>query len=188
MTAPEQAGSPACSVASVEASTDPSRLTATPATLPRRLAAMVYESILATAIVLLATLAFPGATTGNLSAGARHVLLGYLLVVLGLYFTWCWSRGQTLAMRTWRLRLVGVDGRNMNWKRAMARYFLAVATIAPGLWAILWLSSRPASLQGWALVAITIATFAWTRRGPARQTLYDALTHSQLVFLGSSKP
>ena len=34
-----------------------------------------------------------------------------MFVVLGIYFVWFWSRGQTLAMKTWHIRLVDAQGR-----------------------------------------------------------------------------
>ena len=42
---------------------------------------------------------------------ARASLRAFALVVYGIYFVGCWSvRGQTLAMQTWRIRVVTADG------------------------------------------------------------------------------
>jgi uncharacterized RDD family membrane protein YckC len=47
----------------------------------------------------------------------RHALQGqvglraFLFLVIGIYFVWFWSRtGQTLAMKTWHIRLVTAQG------------------------------------------------------------------------------
>ena len=79
--------------------------------IARRLASMVYESLLAIAIAFFAALLFYGAASGRLSGINRSLFQVYLIVILGLYFVWCWHRGgQTLPMKTWKLRLVSADG------------------------------------------------------------------------------
>jgi len=53
----------------------------------------------------------------------RHAFQVYLFVVLGLYFVGCWRRGgQTLAMKTWKLRLAGADGTRITLRQALVRY------------------------------------------------------------------
>jgi len=55
----------------------------------------------------------------------------YLIFVSALYFIVQWVRGgQTLAMKTWRLRLVDADGCAVTVPRAMMRYVAAVASLA----------------------------------------------------------
>lgn len=50
----------------------------------------------------------------------------YLWAVAGAYFVWCWHRGgQTLAMRTWRLRVVDREGDIPSWSRAAMRFLWA---------------------------------------------------------------
>ena len=50
------------------------------------------------------------------------------MVITGYYFTWFWARGgQTLAMQTWKMRVVTADGRRLNMRQAIARYLLAVS-------------------------------------------------------------
>ncbi|MBI1395575.1 MAG: RDD family protein [Betaproteobacteria bacterium] len=72
----------------------------------------------------------------------RVVYQLYLVVVAGAYFVYCWHRtGQTLAMKTWGLRVVGPAGRPLSIGRATLRYVLALAgLLAFGLtfwWALL---------------------------------------------------
>jgi uncharacterized RDD family membrane protein YckC len=43
--------------------------------------------------------------------------------VLAIYFIWFWRHGgQTLAMKTWRIRLVASDGRVPSFPRAVGRF------------------------------------------------------------------
>ena len=105
----------------------------------RRLASMFYESLLAFAIVFFAGLLFYGAASGPLWGPVRNVFQIYLVVVLGTYFVWCWHRGgQTLPMKTWKLRLVSADGGPVSARRATLRYVLACPSIAFGGAGLVW--------------------------------------------------
>ncbi len=108
----------------------------------RRLASAVYDLLLATAVVLLA--AFPYvALFGDSTHGWRRSLLqAWVLFVVGAYFVSFWTRGgQTLPMKTWRIRLVREDGGPVHAGRAIHRYLLALlGTFAMGLgflWALI---------------------------------------------------
>jgi uncharacterized RDD family membrane protein YckC len=103
----------------------------TAAGIARRAASMVYESLLAFAIAFFAGLLFYGAAKDQLSGFIRNIFQVYLIVVLGLYFVWCWHRGgQTLPMKTWKLRLVSTDGEPVSLRQAALRYLLACLSLA----------------------------------------------------------
>jgi uncharacterized RDD family membrane protein YckC len=109
--------------------------------LGRRLLSLSYEALLAAAVVLAGSLPFVIAAHG---AGtiARPLFQLYLVALIGAYFTWQWRRGgRTLAMKTWRLRLVTRAGGVLGWDHAVKRYLYALAgTLALGagfLWALL---------------------------------------------------
>jgi uncharacterized RDD family membrane protein YckC len=62
----------------------------------------------------------------------RVALFCALFAVLAAYFVWCWSGGRrTLAMKTWKLRLMRADGTAVTPKVALLRYL--AAWIGPGL-------------------------------------------------------
>lgn len=98
------------------------------ATVRCRLAGLLYESLLLLGVLGL-TFMLPYIVVGFL----WHVtppgwfLRLHVFVVCGAYFVWFWHwRGQTLAMRTWGLRVVcAADGCNPSWRRACLRYALA---------------------------------------------------------------
>jgi uncharacterized RDD family membrane protein YckC len=101
--------------------------------IKRRLASMVYESLLLFGIVFFAGLLFHLAIRTEMTAAIRHVFQLYLLVVIGVYFIWFWRHGgQTLAMKTWKLRLVDTRGAAISLRRAIARYLYACAGIGLG--------------------------------------------------------
>ncbi len=108
----------------------------------RRLACATYELLILAALVLVATFPFL-AFAGDATAGyRRHLLQAYVLAVVGAYFVWFWSRGgQTLAMKTWHIRVESAAGGPVGAARALRRYLFAVAggaALGAGfLWAIL---------------------------------------------------
>ena len=79
----------------------------------RRLASMLYESILLFAVAFLGTWLFQfAAGTFQIDGWRLRLLQLFLLALFAVYFLWCWLRGgQTLAMKTWRIRLV-----SRNWR------------------------------------------------------------------------
>ena len=98
-----------------------------PAPFAVRIAAMVYELLLVAAVLFVATLPFLY-LVGNAQTGWRHALFQlYLVGVLYAYFTTFWLRsGQTLAMKTWRIRLVDERGAAPTRKQATLRFVLAL--------------------------------------------------------------
>lgn len=155
---------------------------ATPPALGRRLACLVYEGVLLFGIAMTAGLIY-GVLTQQ-----RHALTGtwglriFLFAVIGLYFVHCWSRtGQTLAMQTWRLRLLTVQGKPVSRLRAAVRYLLAWMWFLPALITV-HLSGLQGALPATAAVVAGILAYAslvWLH--PRRQYWHDALCQTQLV-------
>ena len=94
--------------------------------IKRRLICMVYESLLLLGIAFFTGLLFLGVTGASPSGWLRHAFQVYLFLVIGLYFVGSWRRsGQTLAMKTWKLRLAGADGARITLRQAIVRYVCA---------------------------------------------------------------
>jgi uncharacterized RDD family membrane protein YckC len=99
--------------------------------LIRRLAAGVYDGLLLSAILFAASFVFIVLFGSAVYPPLRYVFQAYLLAVMGAYFTWFWIHGgQTLAMKTWHLRLVAVDGGAVPIRKALFRFLLAFAGLA----------------------------------------------------------
>ena len=118
-----------------------------PANLPdaapgmlRRLASMLYESILLFAVAFLGTWLFQfAAGTLRIEGWQRHLLQLFLLALFAAYFLWCWLRGgQTLAMKTWRIRLVAKSGHGRVTPRMALRRFLYALILVPSGIGVLW--------------------------------------------------
>lgn len=102
----------------------------TPAPLLSRFAAMVYESLLVTAVVFVASFIIMPVIGDMHAPWQRHLFQIYILGVLFAYFSVFWLRsGQTLAMKTWHIRLVQQNGAALTFKQAVLRFVYA----APGL-------------------------------------------------------
>lgn len=98
-----------------------------PATFLARIAAMIYELLLVTAVLFVASLPFLY-LVGNAESGWRHFAFQlYLIGVLFAYFSAFWMRsGQTLAMKTWRIRLVDLNGGRITLRQCALRFVLAL--------------------------------------------------------------
>lgn len=101
---------------------------------------MFYELLLATALLIFA-LVVPHMLLGAFARvqAPSSVLLIHLFVVLLVYCTWFWvNGGQTLAMKTWRIRVVDVGGGRLRPAQAVLRYMAAWVSIGLGGIGILW--------------------------------------------------
>jgi uncharacterized RDD family membrane protein YckC len=150
--------------------------------LARRLAAMAYESLIVAAILLVASFAFMGAATSRLEGLARHLYQGYLVLVLGLYFVWCWRRGgQTLPMKAWKLRVVRRDGGPLDTPRAVLRYVLAASALGSSALAAVVLWREPGAGLAWLALVPGALTFLWGLVDAEGQFLHDRLAGTKIV-------
>ncbi|MBR0568872.1 RDD family protein [Azoarcus sp. L1K30] len=109
--------------------------------LRRRLASMLYESMLLLGVLAL-TFMVPYLLLGMFFgiAPPGGLAWAHIFVVLGCYFVWYWHRrGQTLAMQTWRLQIVdAVTGLPLGGGRSWLRYALAWPSVLLGGVGLLW--------------------------------------------------
>ena len=127
----------------------------------RRLASLLYESLLILGVLALAFL-------------VPHLILGiffqatlpgwalwlHIFLVMGLYFVWYWRHGgQTLAMQTWKIQIESVFGGLPSLKQAWLRYALA-----------------------WAGISFFGAGLVWALFDRDRQFLHDRLAGTRITF------
>lgn len=124
---------------------------------------MVYELLLIVAVLFITSFVFIR-LTGDAQTGWRQTVFQIFLVgVLFAYFSTFWLRsGQTLAMKTWRIKLVDQEGRRIGLKQAALRFTLAAAGLGLFGLSILW---------------------AWFDRD--RQFLHDRLANTRLIRLSA---
>lgn len=150
--------------------------------LARRMACFLYEGVLLFGLLMVAGIGY-GIVTNQ-----RHALVGatglqmFLFLVLGAYFVWFWSRhGQTLAMRTWHIRLLTRTGQPVGRWRAVCRYLLTWLWFVPAL-LLLQVSGLTGAAPAFTALAVGVLTYAalaWLR--PDRQFWHDAACGTRLV-------
>ncbi|QGR88562.1 RDD family protein [Burkholderia multivorans] len=149
----------------------------------RRLAAMLYEAVLLFGVVFFAGLAFGLATQQRNGLVHHNLLAAWIALVVGAYFVWFWTHGgQTLPMKTWRLRLEAANGRPLSAGHAIVRYALGWLWFLPplALHPLLGLSV-PATL---ALAAAWIVVWAGAARLHAdHQFPHDRLARTRIVAM-----
>jgi uncharacterized RDD family membrane protein YckC len=144
------------------------------------MACWLYEGMLMFGVVFIAGYLFSTLSQTRHALDNRHALQAFIFVVFGIYFTWFWAKGQTLAMKTWNIRLVGVTGQPVTQARALLRYILSWLWFLPALGAV-----APFGLSGGETVVIVVGWIAvWallSRFHPQRQFWHDALAGTRLV-------
>lgn len=152
------------------------------APLKRRLAAFIYEGVLLFGVVMLVGVVFGMATQQRHALQGREGLQAALFLALSLYFIGFWTQGgQTLAMKTWHVRLVRDDGLPPTLLQAAARAALSWLWFAPALalaWAAQWHHGKSIGglLALW-MVAYAILSFIL----PQRQFLHDVLCRTRVI-------
>lgn len=107
--------------------------------LLRRLAAIIYDALLIAALLMAAAalvIALRGGEPPPTNASWYSL---YLASVPLIFFTLSWSRGgQTLGMRSWRLRVVSATGDRVSMRQALIRFFAAALSWVPAGAGYLW--------------------------------------------------
>lgn len=110
--------------------------------LPRRLGAILYDSLLVLALMFLATLPFVAMRGGEPVAAGDPAYQITMLAVAYVFFAGFWARaGRTLGMQSWGLRLETTNGRKPGFSRASLRFLTAMLSWLPaglGFWWQLW--------------------------------------------------
>ncbi len=105
----------------------------------RHLACLLYEGLVVVALLLIGFLIPQIVLHGFGLTLAPKLLWLHVFVLLMGYFVWFWLHGgQTLPMKTWKLRLVSADGGPLRPMQAVLRYLAAWPAILLGGIGILW--------------------------------------------------
>ena len=150
--------------------------------IPRRMACWIYEGMLMFGVVFIAGYLFGTLSQTRNALDNRHALQAFVFVVSGIYFVWFWAKGQTLAMKTWHIRVTDVHGKPLTQQRALLRYLFSWMWFLPPLAAswLLGLSAIQGAMLTLGWVAIW-AALAWFH--PQQQFWHDAWAGTRLVTL-----
>ena len=95
------------------------------ASILRRLGAILYDTLASIALLMLATACWLPFYQGNAIPSGTILYQLSLVLVLYLYFGYCWHRGQTVGMRAWRLYIVSTNGNPVSWRQTLIRFVTA---------------------------------------------------------------
>ena len=88
----------------------------------------------------------PGGALDTHTFAGKLIVQGFALALSAAYFVVSWTRGgQTIGMRAWKLRVIGVDGKCLSWPRALLRFVVALVSLAAlgaGFWWVLFDAQR----------------------------------------------
>ncbi len=137
------------------------------ASLIRRLMSSIYDLLLVLALWFV---------TGTMAIALNHgnairpddpfylFFVSILILISFFYYTYFWTHGgQTLGMKTWRIRLVAQNGNAVSWQQAM-RYFFA-------------------ALLSWAMLGLG---FFWSVFDLNRATWHDKIAGCRILDLRNS--
>lgn len=162
---------------------------ATP-TLKRRLICLVYEAFLLAAVEMLATLLYLLATRNQHTPTIEHGLRFVLFLVTAAYFIHFWTdSGHTLAMKTWRIKLVKVGYARVPLRAAALRYLLSWGWFMPAL-LVSYVFNLTANKSYFSL-ALVVGIVAWgctVFLDKDRQFLHDKLAGTRLIQLPRATP
>lgn len=146
----------------------------------RRMACWLYEGMLMFGVVFIAGYLFGTLSQTRNAMDNRMALQAFLFVVFGIYFTWFWSKGQTLAMKTWHIRVVDRAGRPVSQPKAFLRYLLSWLWFLPPL--VLIAPFKLPAAESFVLLLGWVAVWAVASRfHPQAQFWHDALAGTRLV-------
>jgi uncharacterized RDD family membrane protein YckC len=143
------------------------------------MACWLYEGMLMFGVVFIAGYLFGTLSQTRNAMDNRHALQAFLFVIFAIYFAWFWAKGQTLAQKTWHIRVVDTNGMPISQARALLRYTLSWVWFLPPL---------AAYSLGVRAVEVLVLTLGWvaiwailSRFHPRQQFWHDAWAGTRLV-------
>jgi uncharacterized RDD family membrane protein YckC len=115
--------------------------------LARRLLAVIYDLFLLIALLFIATAAAMALNKGNAIEPGQPLYpfyVAYLLLISFIFYGWFWTHGgQTLGMKTWKMRLQQENGEAVTWSLALLRFITAMFSWAAAGLGFLWSLVQP---------------------------------------------
>lgn len=107
------------------------------ASLLRRIAAIFYDLLLLTGVLFVVSAIAVAVNQGEVTHPIRYV---YLILVSFGFYGWFWTNGgQTLGLRTWRLKVISERHEKLTWKDAAIRFGASWIAFTPAAAGLFWI-------------------------------------------------
>lgn len=95
----------------------------------RHMAIVTYDSLLLLAFLFLATAIVLPFNKGEAFTSNQFFFPLYIISVSFLYYGWFWTHGgQTLGMKTWKIRIQTLNKQPLTWLDAFKRFCLSIVS------------------------------------------------------------
>ena len=150
--------------------------------LLRRMAAFTYEGVVLFGVTMTVGATYSILTHQTHGLHGRNGMQAILFLTLALYFIWFWTHGgQTLAMRSWQIRLVSQQGQAVSLKQALIRFMLSWVWFVPAL-AAAWLAGWHQSKLLYGTLLLWVAMYALLSTfHPKKQFWHDVVSGTCLI-------
>ena len=130
----------------------------------RRMAAIIYDSLLLIAACFLATAIALPLNNGQAFHSDQYVYPVYLIVIGFVFFGWFWTHGgQTPGMKAWKIKLISINhsSTQISWSIVANRFVTALLS-----WGVLGM--------GFGAILFSKKKLAW----------HDRLSNSCIIYCG----
>ncbi|MDT8406940.1 MAG: RDD family protein [Methylococcales bacterium] len=99
--------------------------------LLRRLAAVFYDALVCLSVLFFAAGLAIALHGGQAFTGDDYIFRAYLLVIAFFYYGGFWVYGgQTIGLKAWKLKLVGLSSAPVTWRQVVLRFLGAAVSLA----------------------------------------------------------
>ena len=96
----------------------------------RRLASIFYDGVLVVAIVIITSLPFYSFNVEE-SFLLKLTMQLYFYLIIQYFFVWVWvNSAATLGMKSWKIKIVDINGNNISYKKAIVRFNASILSIS----------------------------------------------------------
>lgn len=160
------------------------------ASITRRLLATFYDLLLLLGVLLTVSTCAVAINRGEATTHPAYYLV--LIATAYVFYAWFWTReGQTLGMRTWKIKIITDNGEKLTWKLSAIRFAAATVVFLPAAIGLLWIFDPNRSVSGLiiAILAMAPACFGllWMFFDSDKLAWHDKLSSTRLISLKEPK-
>ena len=153
------------------------------ATLTRRLLAFFYDVLLLLGVLFAVSACAVAINKGEAVTHPAYYLS--LILTAFVFFGWFWTHGgQTLGMRTWKIKIISDNGDRISWKQSAIRFVTALVVIIPAMMGLTWwFSDTKPRLTAVLVMLPAMLGLLWLLFDQERLAWHDKLSKTRLISL-----